>query len=61
MNFSEINNNNDVLPEIKTTGTEGNSAKYVSSLVGGKKSRKQVKKTKKQNKKNRKTRRRTRK
>ena len=39
LSYTEIGNEK-VLPTIKTTDTEGNSAKYVSNQVGGKKSRK---------------------
>ena len=39
LSYSELNDVK-VLPDIKTTGTEGNIAKYVSNQVGGKKSRK---------------------
>ena len=36
-----------VLPDIKTTGTEGSAAKYGSNLVGGKSKKSRSRKSKK--------------
>ena len=36
-----------VLPDIKTTGTEGSTAKYGSNLVGGKSKKSRSRKSKK--------------
>jgi hypothetical protein len=52
--FSEIKQNTNVLPTVHSSDTGGNSALFVSKMVGGRKSKK-TRKSKKNNKSKRKS------